>query len=231
MEKRLTGIVIKTVDYKESDRLVTLLTKEEGKALIKLRGVRKAKSKLNFASFPFFMGVYILTETKGGYVVTGVDPINRYDYSSLDLNTYYLRSLMCEVADKLSEEGYTDTELFDYTASILNSVGKDSSIIKSAIDIIIGALDIAGHGLNREYPNDANGFSYDEGGLINIGKTVGMRLTDGVVQAIKNILSGADAEEKYLPNILSLINSYFSAKTTKKLQSVGQILQMQDVIE
>ncbi len=231
MEKRLTGIVIRTVDYKESDRLVTLLTKEEGKTLIKLRGVRKAKSKLNFASFPFFMGVYILTETKGGYVVTGVDSINRYDYSSLDLNAYYLRSLMCEVADKLSEEGYTDVELFNYTAQTISNVNSEIGIVESAINIIIGALDISGHGLNRDFPEDANGFSYDEGGLINTAKTVGMKLTDGVVQSIKNILSGNKAEEKYLPNVLSLINSYFSAKTTKKLQSVNQILQMQDVID
>lgn len=231
MEKRLTGIVIKSVDYKESDRLVTLLTKEEGKTLIKLRGVRKAKSKLNFASFPFFMGVYILTDTKGGYVVTGVDPINRYDYSILDLNTYYLRSLMCEVADKLSEEGYTDVELFHYTAQTLNSISNDIGIVESAINIIIGALDIAGHGLNREFPENANGFSYDEGGLINTNKTVGMKLTEGVTQSIKEILTGNRAEEKYLPNVLSLLNSYFSAKTTKKLQSVNQILQMQDVID
>lgn len=230
MEKRLTGLVLKAVDYKETDKIVTLLTLEEGKATIKLRGVRSAKSKLRFASFPFFTGTFILTQTKTGFVVTGVDPINRYDYLTLDLKYFYLGTLILEIADKLSVDGYQDEELFNFIINKLESVKNVDETTEEAMFTIKQALDIAGHGLNTDYPENANGFSYDEGGLVNLSKTAGLRQSDGVIDSLKKLLKNEKVESKYIPQVLSLLSSYFFVKTTKKLLSVEQIILMSDLI-
>lgn len=229
MEKRLTGIVLKSVDYKETDKLVTLFTKEEGKVLIKIRGAKKSKSKLRFATFPFFYGVYLLTETKGGFVVTGVDQLNRYDYSSIDLNYYYLGALVLELTDKLSMDNFVDEDLFEFTLDSLKKIKTSENAVESAIYLIKDALDVAGHGLNRVYSENSNGFSFDEGGLVNLNKTVGMRLTPEMVDSVKNLLSDKPING-CLSNLLSLLSSYFASKTTKKLFSVEQILLLSDVL-
>lgn len=230
MEKRLTGIVLKSVDYKESDKLVTVFTKEEGKVLIKIRGAKKPKSKLRFATFPFFSGVYYLTETKGGFVVTGVDQLNVYDYSTFDLKYYYLGALVLELTDKLSMEGYADEELYSFALESLDYVKSSDNAINSAILLIKNALDVAGHGLNRDYSPNSNGFSFEEGGLINVNKSVGMRLTPEAVENVKRLLAN-EPLEGLTTNVLSLLASYFASKTGKKLYSVGQILLLSDVLD
>lgn len=229
MEKRLEGIVLKTIDFKENDKLVTLLTKEEGKVLIKMRGVRTAKSKLRYASFPFFHGTYLLTGTKTGFVVTGVDSINRYDYSTLDLSYYYLATLILEIADKLSIDGFEDRELFDFTCKSLNEIDTNINPLQKALELLRDFLVIAGHGLNMDYPENSNGFSYDEGGLCDLSKTAGMKLTQSMIEAIKSLLKNQAVDERFLANTLTLISSYFTAKTTKKLLTVEQIIKMSEL--
>lgn len=230
MEKRLTAVVLKTIDYKENDKLVTLLTKEEGKQTIKMRGVRTSKSKLRYASFPFFYGVYVFNQTKSGFILTGVDPINRYDYSALNLKEYYLSALIVELADKLSAENFVDELLFEFTVKSLEYVNDNKDAASKALDLIKTALEIAGHGLNSSYPEHSNGFSYDEGGLVDTQKTFGMKLTDGMVSALKSLLNGGCVPQKYLPGLLSLLSGYFATKTGKKLLTVEQIIQMQDIL-
>ncbi|MBR2070656.1 MAG: DNA repair protein RecO, partial [Clostridia bacterium] len=60
MNKKVKGIVIKSKDVGEADKLITLLTAEEGKISVKLKSVKKAKAKLKFAAETFCFGEYEL---------------------------------------------------------------------------------------------------------------------------------------------------------------------------
>ena len=53
MDERVKGIVLRARDYKESDKILTLLTFEKGKISVKARGAKKAKSKLKAFCQPF----------------------------------------------------------------------------------------------------------------------------------------------------------------------------------
>lgn len=47
MNQRVTsGIVLRRINYQESDRIITVLTKDHGKLVLLAKGVRKAKSRL-----------------------------------------------------------------------------------------------------------------------------------------------------------------------------------------
>ena len=70
MDFKTDAIVIRAIDYKESDRLLTLFTPLRGKVTAGIRGVRKPKAKLNFASQPFCFAEYVLAEKGGRYTVT-----------------------------------------------------------------------------------------------------------------------------------------------------------------
>ena len=52
-ELKVKGIVIKAIDYNDSDKLVTIFSAELGLLKAKVRGVKKDKAKLAFAVQPF----------------------------------------------------------------------------------------------------------------------------------------------------------------------------------
>lgn len=230
MEKIIEGIVLRSIEFKDNDKIVTLLTKEEGKFTLKMRGVKNPKSKLRYASIPFFYGRYILTGTKTGFVVTGVDSIRHYDYSTMNLTYYYLATLVIEIAEKLSIDGFEDRELFDYTIKALSEINSTINPLQQALEILRDYLVISGHGLNTDYGENVNGFSYDEGGLCDLSKSAGLKLTQSSVDALKALLNNKQIPEGFLANTLTLIASYFTAKTTKKLNTVEQIIKMYEIL-
>lgn len=59
-ELRCRGIVLKVRQYREADRLVTMLTHEAGMVTVVARGTRKAKSKLAALVEPLTLGYYQL---------------------------------------------------------------------------------------------------------------------------------------------------------------------------
>ena len=62
MEVKVNALVIKAVDYKDNDRILTLYSLEKGKITAGIKGVKKAGAKLKFASEPFCFAEYILAE-------------------------------------------------------------------------------------------------------------------------------------------------------------------------
>ena len=61
MELIVNGLMLKSADYKENDKILTLLTAEKGKITAGIKGVRKAKAKLKFAAQPFCFAEYVLS--------------------------------------------------------------------------------------------------------------------------------------------------------------------------
>ena len=67
MEKKTTAFVLRAVDYKENDKLLTLLSAEHGKITANLRGAKKPNAKLKFAAQPFSLVEFVLAERGGKY--------------------------------------------------------------------------------------------------------------------------------------------------------------------
>ncbi|MCR5611092.1 MAG: DNA repair protein RecO [Clostridiales bacterium] len=61
----LNGIVLRTTDYRESDRILNVLTKERGLVAVTARGCRKPNSKLAAFSAQFIYGEMEVTERAG----------------------------------------------------------------------------------------------------------------------------------------------------------------------
>ena len=62
MQKIYQGIILKSVPYKESDVIITLLTKEEGLISFKARGIHKINSKNASVVQLYTIGEYKLDE-------------------------------------------------------------------------------------------------------------------------------------------------------------------------
>lgn len=67
---KFKGIVLKSIDYKDKDKLLTIFTLELGKITATLKGVNQEKAKLKFASMPFCFAEFVATNKNGFYTIT-----------------------------------------------------------------------------------------------------------------------------------------------------------------
>lgn len=100
----LKGIIIRVVDYKEKDRLLSIATFGKGIITVNARGVRSEKAKLKSYANIFTFGDFTLTDTKCGYVLSGVDCEENF-YNCWTDATKYCASVLClELFEKIARE-------------------------------------------------------------------------------------------------------------------------------
>ncbi len=109
---KLQAIVLNKTDYKESDRILTLLSPEKGKLTASARGVKKQASKLRAGTELFAFGTYVLQETRGRFTVTAFDSIESFHELREDFDRLSAASLLLKLCDKTAEENEAAPELF-----------------------------------------------------------------------------------------------------------------------
>ncbi|MDU3722825.1 MAG: DNA repair protein RecO, partial [Clostridium celatum] len=61
------GVIIKSIDYKENDKLIWAYTEEVGKITFIARGAKKSKSKNLSITLPLCFGEYVFFKGKNLY--------------------------------------------------------------------------------------------------------------------------------------------------------------------
>jgi DNA repair protein RecO (recombination protein O) len=77
-EQNVTGIVLRRRDSGESDRRLTLLTREIGKVDVIAKGARKPASRLKGVTEPFSIAEFSLASGKRGGFVTQAQPLSGF---------------------------------------------------------------------------------------------------------------------------------------------------------
>jgi DNA repair protein RecO (recombination protein O) len=95
------GLVLRTRYLGEADRLVTILTFEEGKFEAVARGARKIKSKLAAGIDLFTFGNFNFHRGKTWPIITGQDPIERFNRFRDDPDLYPYGLYLNELTDRL----------------------------------------------------------------------------------------------------------------------------------
>lgn len=107
-----TAIVLRYADYRDNDRMLTLLSPSRGRLDVMLRGCRKPKSHHLNAGELFALGDYMLYESGGRTTVTSVHLIEtfyplRTDYNRLTCGIYLLN-----LTEAVTEPEMEEQELF-----------------------------------------------------------------------------------------------------------------------
>ena len=107
-----TAIVLRYADYRDNDRMVTLLSPTRGRIDALIRSCRKPKSHNLNAGELFALGDYMLIEQQGRATVTSVNLIEtfyplRTDYDRLTCGIYLLN-----LAEAVAEPEQEQQELF-----------------------------------------------------------------------------------------------------------------------
>ena len=124
MHLTTNALVLREVNYKESDKILTLLTEREGRLTVSARGCRKKDSPIAAACQLLAWGEFTLYEFRGMWSVKETASERLFDGVRQDLSKIALASYMVEVTEALSEEGQPEPGLLAVTLNCLHALDK-----------------------------------------------------------------------------------------------------------
>jgi len=231
--------MLRAVDYGENDKILTLLSAEEGRITAGIKGVRKAGAKLKFAAQPFCFAEYVLSGNGGRNTVVQASECESFYELRTDINRYFAACAVCEAALALTYEGDGGGEsIFSDCVHALGEMcrGDEGSAL---ISFLLKALRRSGYGvrlegctncsaslLNEEkmrFDMDIGGFRcWDCGGGTGAsGVTYNvLRAADGLTYDSSRIT--ADGKKR----ALRLLKEYLDYKTDSKLSSLSEYIRL-----
>ena len=111
MYKTLHGLVLREVKYKESSKILTILTEEEGKITAEARGALRKGSKCSAASQVLTWSELTFFENRGRYTLTEGSVLEDFAALRADLGDYALGCYMAELLEAVSDEDSHSTAL------------------------------------------------------------------------------------------------------------------------
>jgi DNA repair protein RecO (recombination protein O) len=118
MEKT-NAVVIRTADFKDADRMLTLLTKDFGLVSAKVKSAKKQTSKLFCGSNLFCCGEYEFYEKNGYYGVRGCSITHSFQKLAEDYDAYSAACFIADATGKVAQEQYPAPKLFALVVNAL----------------------------------------------------------------------------------------------------------------
>lgn len=115
------AIVVKSIDYRESSKIVTALTEEHGKIAFLARGARKPKSPLSgkLAVGQMLEIVYYYKSTRSVQNIKEVSYWHRLSRIYTDLTKWAVVLATIETIQQLVQEGEDNPEIFKFLTNML----------------------------------------------------------------------------------------------------------------
>lgn len=172
MLNKWEGIVIRTMPYGESNKIVTLLTEEAGKVTVMARGAKKPRSKLAAVTQPFTYGAYLVHKGRGMGLLSQGEPIESMRFIREDLEATAYASYVVEIIDKLTEEGQRATGIYLLLKEALQAINEEYDAEAIALFVEWKMLPVGGihptlHGCANCGGTDGEfGFSFQQIGFL-----------------------------------------------------------------
>lgn len=132
------GIVLRSVDTKESDKILTVLTAEKGKISVVAKGARSRRSRVTAATQLLAYSELTLSESHGWQYLTEGSPIMLFDKVKADIALLALASYFAELVEAAS---YEETESGAALSLLLNALyalgelKKPQALVKAAFEL------------------------------------------------------------------------------------------------
>lgn len=137
MIKKVEGIIISTVDYKESSKIINILTAEEGIIGVIAKGCKKMKSKISTTSNVLTYGTFYLNYYKGSMPsLTEVDIINFYKKIRTDIIKLNYALFLLELSSQVYKHEQ-NKKIYDLLIESLYKIdeGYDSQIVTNIVEL------------------------------------------------------------------------------------------------
>lgn len=119
MYLKIRGLVLRIVDYKDTDALLTLLTPDYGRMTVKVRGLRRKKCPHTAACQLLTLSEFTLFEYKGMYTVNDAHAVELFYGLRKDIQKLALGTYLAQVAEVISQEDLPNPQLLSLVLNCL----------------------------------------------------------------------------------------------------------------
>lgn len=198
------GLVLREVDYKEADKILTVLTAEGGKRTVKARSCRRKGSQLAASAQLLVYSDMTLFEYRDYFTLNEASSLQQFWGVKGDVELLALGSYFAEVMEAVAEEGRSDPALLSLILNslyALDKLHKPPALVKAAFELKLMCL--AGYeplldacavcGVERP---EAPALSLTEGVLCCCGCRAGagegpfLPLDGGALEAMRRVVYG-----------------------------------------
>lgn len=238
MDVKTDAVVLKAIDYKDNDKLLTLFSPSLGKITAGIRGVKNPKAKLAFAAQPFCFAEYVLAEKGGRYTVTAAYLHESFFELRLDVNAFYAACAAAEICRELSLENERFEGLFIGFIECLKALclaGEDTA--EALISFLLIALRESGYPIDLSYLEECDGdigeklwFDFADGRFTTFGRcTAGERASRSTYFVLRKC-AGLTYDEQACKGgkkrALRLLKAYLTEKTEEIFEGLGSYIRL-----
>ena len=140
---QVSGLVVRTTDYGERDRILTLYTDELGLISVMANGSRSLKSRSLVATELFCYSRFILNKRSDRYTVKEVELIESFFDLRTDVTKIALAGYACEVMAHVGTENMPEPDLLRLSLNTLYAIAKEKAPhpqIKGAFEMRAAAI-------------------------------------------------------------------------------------------
>lgn len=172
MLRQIEGIVLKSQDYGETHKIITIFTKDIGKITAIARGANKPKSKLSAVSQVFIKSEFLVYITKGLGTVQQGQTINSHRYIREDIIKTAYAAYMLELTDKMLEDKTPDPFIYHQLQQTLDWMNSEEEFM---IPLLMYEMKLFAKGgfapvvdscVNCSRTDGLTSFSIQEGGVL-----------------------------------------------------------------
>lgn len=194
------ALILRETQYKDNDKLLSVLTEELGLITAKARGVKRKNSTLRSGCQLLCYSELTLFEKNGYYTVNEAEPLNMFMGLRTDIELLSLGSYFAQLLETVAAQDQVDPELLSLGLNslyALDKLSKSQLLVKAAFELRLLAL--------SGYPPNLDGcascgdvsarqFYFGEGVLLcdSCRRLSGMgesrNLSEGVLAAMLHIL-------------------------------------------
>ena len=203
MHLNTTGIVLREVNYKESDKILTLLTRDEGKLTVSARGCRRKNSPIAAVSQQLCWSDFTLYEYRGRWSIREGELRQEFRRVRSDLDKLSLGAWFAELSEALTVEDVPAPEVLSLLLNSLyamDALSKEPKLCKPVFELKLMALsgfepDLTSCVVCGGEPEEPR-FHLKQGALhcpgcrAALGEGISMPLDAGSLAAMRHVLYG-----------------------------------------
>ena len=203
MHMTTQGIVLREVDYKESDKILTVLTAQAGRQTVSARGCRKKGSPIAAAAQLLVYSELTLYEFQGRWSLKEAAITRQFRAAREDLFKLALGSYFAELTELLTEEDVPAPQVLSLLLNslhVLDTTGRPLEQVKAVFELKL--MSLAGYeplldacavcGMEAAEPrlHLREGVLHCAACRDGVGDGISMPLSPGVLAAMRHVVYG-----------------------------------------
>jgi len=171
---RTEAIVLSRMDFRESDRILTLFTRDDGIVRVIAKGTRKPGSRLGASIDVFSRLRFMLARGRDLDIVTSAELLERPLHLHSDLERLAYASHLAELCLRVAQEGQESEQLYQLLIESVSSLDREERAFFVSRHFELALLTIVGYRLDpfhcvhcsEDLKQQVNYLGNDEGGFL-----------------------------------------------------------------